>query len=62
MNIAKQEVSDLLKNLPDSCTFEDIQYHIYVLEKIQNGIQRSEIEGTIDHNEVARRIKEWLKK
>lgn len=57
MNIAKQKISDLLKNLPDSCTLEDIQYHIYVLEKIQKGIQRSETEGSIDYNEVESRIK-----
>ena len=62
MNITKQEVSVLLKNLPDDCTLEDIQYHLYVLEKIQKGIQRSETEGTIDHDEVERRIKEWLKR
>lgn len=62
MSIAKQEVSVLLENLPDSCTLEDIQYHLYVLEKIQKGIQRSEEEGTIDHDEVEKRIKKWLKK
>jgi hypothetical protein len=62
MNRAKQEVSVLLENLPDNCTLEDIQYHLYVLEKIQKGIQRSETEGMIDHDEVERRIKEWLKR
>jgi hypothetical protein len=24
-----------LKTLPDECTLEDIQYHLYVMEKIQ---------------------------
>lgn len=62
MNIAKHDVSVLLKNLPDSCTLEDIQYHLYVLEKIQRGIQRGNEEGTIDHDDVERSIKEWLKK
>ena len=60
MNIAKQEVSILLQNLPDNTTLEDIQYHIYVLEKIQKGIQRSVTEGMLEHDEVKKNIKAWL--
>ena len=31
MQTARQEVSNLLKRLPEDCTLEDVQYHIYVL-------------------------------
>ena len=34
---AKQEVEQLLAQLPDDATLEDIQYHLYVLEKIRRG-------------------------
>ncbi|MHB8310007.1 MAG: hypothetical protein ACYDCY_06290 [Metallibacterium sp.] len=34
---SKQEVAQLLAQLPDDATLEDIQYHVYVLEKIQRG-------------------------
>ena len=34
---AKQDVERLLEQLPDTSTLEDIQYHLYVLEKIQRG-------------------------
>jgi len=34
---AKQEVENMLEHLPDSSTLEDIQYHLYVLEKIKRG-------------------------
>ena len=27
----------MLKQLPDDATLEDIQYHLYVLEKVQQG-------------------------
>jgi hypothetical protein len=37
MNTVKEEVKTLLEKLPDDCTIEDIQYHLYVLEKIQKG-------------------------
>jgi len=34
---AKQEVGQLLDQLPDDATLEDIQYHVYVLEKVRRG-------------------------
>jgi len=60
MDTAKQEVHSLLDKLPDDCTFEDIQYHLYVLEKIRRGIQRAESEGTIPHEEAKKRLGKWI--
>jgi hypothetical protein len=31
---AKQQVESLLHKLPDNCSLEDIQYHLYVLDKV----------------------------
>ena len=59
---AKQEVRSLIDKLPDDCTFEDIQYHIYVVEKIQRGIERAESEGTISQGEVERKFSKWTSK
>src|ERR1022692_2522618 len=39
MSTAKQEVRLLLDGIPDDATFEDIQYHIYVREKIERGLK-----------------------
>ncbi len=36
---AKQEVRSLLEKLPDNCSIEDIQYHLYVLEKVRSGLE-----------------------
>lgn len=62
MNTAKQEVQSLLKKLPDDCTIEDIQYHLYVIEKIQKGIDRAKDEGTISQEEVEKRFSKWTTK
>lgn len=59
MNTAKDEVESLLKKLPDDCTLEDVQYHLYVIEKIQRGIQRAQKEGIISQEEVERRLSKW---
>lgn len=56
MNTAKEEALSLINKLPDSCTFEDIQYHLYVIEKIQRGIDRAEKEGTMSQEEVEKRF------
>jgi hypothetical protein len=55
----KQEVKLMIDKLPDSCTFEDIQYHLYVIEKIQRGIERAENEGIMTHEEVEKIFCKW---
>jgi hypothetical protein len=37
MSTAKQDVESLLKKLPDNSSVEDIQYHLYVLDKVRRG-------------------------
>ena len=57
---AKQEVEQLLAQLPDDATLEDIQYHLYVLEKIRRG--RADVAaGRSNTREQAReRLSRWL--
>jgi hypothetical protein len=62
MNTAKEEVQSLLNQLPDDCTLEDVQYHLYVLEKVHRGIERAEKEGTISQEEIERRMNKWTSK
>ena len=44
---AKEEVRRLLECLPDNASFEDIQYHIYVRQKIERGLEDIEPGRTI---------------
>jgi hypothetical protein len=60
MSTAKAEVEGLLRTLPDDATLEDIQYHLYVLEKVKKGEQRAETEGTLTQDEVTERMRQWL--
>ena len=55
---AKEEVRRILKLIPDSASFEDIQYHIYVREKIERGL-KDVIEGRVrSQEEVERRMRQ----
>lgn len=56
VNTAQDEIQSLLEKLPDDCTLEDVQYHLYVLGKIRRGIERAESEGTVSQEEVERRL------
>ena len=62
MKTAKETVKTLLERLPDKCTIEDIQYHLYVIEKVQRGIERAEKEGAIEQEEVEKRLSKWVLK
>jgi hypothetical protein len=52
--------SNLDESLPEDSSFEDIQYHLYVLEKVRRGIERAEIEGAVPHEDVKARLSKWL--
>jgi len=55
MQSAKKEVMQLLKGLPDNSTFEQIQYHLYVRQKIQRGIKDVEEGRTYTQEEMEKR-------
>ena len=62
MVTAKQEVESLLSKLPDDCSLEDIQYHLYVIEKVRQGFDAADSGRTISQDEVERRLDKWLTK
>ena len=39
MTTPKAEVSTMLQTLSDDVNYEDIQYHLYVLEKVNRGLE-----------------------
>ena len=60
MSSPKDEVTSLLRKLPDDASYEDIQYHLYVLEKVRRGLERAESEGAVSNEEARARIGKWL--
>lgn len=60
MGSAKQEVLKIVESLPDEATFEDIQYHIYVRQKIEKGLADVREGRVVDEDEADRRMARWL--
>ena len=62
MTSTKQSVIDLIQRLPEDCTLEDIQYQLYVRQKIQKSLDAAG-EGRIkSHAQVKKRLARWLTK
>ena len=55
----QEEVRRLLDTLPDQVSYEDIQYHIYVQQKIDRGLQAAEPGDFISDEEIEQRIARW---
>jgi predicted transcriptional regulator len=55
----KEEVAQLLERLPDDCSLEDIQYHLYVLDKVRRGMQDLDAGRTEAHEDVERQLSRW---
>lgn len=62
MQTVKEEVSKLLANLPDDCSLEDIQYHLYVLQKVERGLADVKEGRVLSHEDVEKRMARWLAK
>jgi predicted transcriptional regulator len=62
MSTAKEEVRKLLDELPDDATLEEIEYELYVRNKIDRALEQVERGETMSHEEVMRRMSKWLDK
>jgi hypothetical protein len=53
--VVKQDVINLVNNLPDSVSWDDVMYHIYVRQKIERGKQAAR-DSKVYTLEEARRL------
>jgi predicted transcriptional regulator len=60
MRQAKDEIREILDQLPDDVTLDDIQYHIYVRQKIDRGLVDVAQGRLLTEEELDRRMSRWL--
>ena len=56
MNLVKDEAKKLIEKLPDSATWDDIMYELYVKKKIAAGLKAADEGRIISHEEVKKRL------
>jgi predicted transcriptional regulator len=61
MSLVKDEAIRLIQSLPDDCSIEDIQYHLYIQQKVEHGLTNIEAGQFVSQQEAERRIAEWVK-
>lgn len=60
MATTKDEVRKLIDQLPDDATWEDIQYSIYVRERVERGLLEAREGKFLNQGDVEERMKRWL--
>lgn len=56
----KEKACEVISRMPEESTFEDIQYHLYVLQCIERGEKEIEDGKTLTHDEVEDRLAQGL--
>ncbi len=59
MKNVKEVALNIIKNMPDNCSFEDIQYELYAKEKIESGLLDLKNGATLSEAEMDIEINSW---
>ena len=62
MTIAKQQVLDLLKDMPEQVDIDEVIYRLYLRQKIELSEQDVRKGNLAAHAEVVKETSEWYKK
>ena len=62
MQTVKQEIGNLMNNLPDDCSLDDIQYHLYVMQKVRRGLVDVKEGNVFTQAEMEERMARWIRK
>ena len=56
MPSAKDAARQIIEQLPEQATWDDIMYELYVKQKIEAGLQAADEGRTVPHEEAKRRL------
>jgi hypothetical protein len=56
----KEAAIRLIESLPEDCSLEDIQYHLYVRQKVERGIAAIDAAPLMSQEETERKIGQEL--
>jgi len=60
MSSVKKAVLELVKQLPERCTLEDVQYQLYVRQKLERSLEAAAAGRVRTHEQVKKRLGKWL--
>jgi hypothetical protein len=60
MSDCKQAAIEMINALPDDCTLDDIQYHLFVRRSVERGLRDIDEGRILTVDEMERRLGQWL--
>lgn len=61
MNTVKQDVIEMIRNLPDEVDYDEIMAEIYFRQKVDKSLRQIDEGKTISHQEARERVSKWIK-
>lgn len=61
MDTIKERTLEVIRQLPDACSFDDVMEALWVQRKIFIGQEQIKDGKGIPHEEVKQRLEKWLK-
>jgi hypothetical protein len=62
MRSVKQQVREMLDQLPDDCSWDEVHNRLYFLEMLHQRIEKADAGEFVEKAEVEQRLAEWLRK
>jgi hypothetical protein len=59
--MTKQNLAQLVEQLPENFSLEDVVGRIVLLYKIEKGLEQSELKNTVSSEEAREKLKIWLR-
>jgi len=57
---AKEHIRQILDEMPDDASYQDIEYRIYLRRKVDQGLEDVRQGRVLEHEQVKRRMAKWL--
>lgn len=59
MSQMKNQAIEMIRSLPDDCTLEDIQYHLYVRQKVERGLRAADEGKVVSQAAAEEQVRQW---
>jgi len=59
-NCKKSDIENVIKTLPEETSVEEAMEKLYLLSKIEKGLQQADKDNVISQEEAEKRLKKWV--
>lgn len=56
----REKIQKVVRSLPAQARIEDAMERLYLLYKVEKGIQQADAGQTVSHQEAKKRLQKWL--